>query len=101
MPARVAIRLRDGRTLSREVVEYPGLNGSLATWEDVLRKFHQLSGDRLNREERDAIVDVVQDLEHRRATDLTRVLANIDAPGDWPASGGPRVGEESGHESHI
>jgi 2-methylcitrate dehydratase len=101
MPARVAIKLRDGRTLSREVFEYPGLNGSPATWEDVLRKFDQLSGDRLNREERDAIVDVVQDLEHHRATDLTRVLANVDAPGDWRASGGPRIGEESGHESHI
>jgi 2-methylcitrate dehydratase len=88
MPARVAIRLRDGRTLSREVAEYAGLNGSPATWEDVVRKFHRLSGDRATREERDAIVEVVQDLEHHRVCDLMRLLANLGTPVGRPASAG-------------
>jgi 2-methylcitrate dehydratase len=99
MPARVAIRLRDGRTLSREATEYPGLNGSPATWEDVLRKFHQLSGDRVSREQRDAIVDVVRDLEHQRVADLMRLLAGIGPPTDQRASDAPET--ESHHASHA
>jgi 2-methylcitrate dehydratase len=77
MPARVAIRLRDGRTLSREATEYPGLNGSFATWEGALRKFHQLTGDRVSRERRDAIVDVLQDLEHRPVRALGPPLGQL------------------------
>lgn len=100
MPARVAIRLHDGRTLSREVTEYQGLNGAPAMWENVLQKFHQLSRDRVGCEQRDAIVDVVQDLEHRQVSDLTRLLASIDLPVDRPASGDPRVTEESRHAHH-
>ncbi|PWT82801.1 MAG: hypothetical protein C5B57_08055, partial [Blastocatellia bacterium] len=73
-----------------------------ATWEDVLRKFDQLSGDRVSREQRDAIVNVVQDLERRPVSDLTRLLASIDAPVDRPASSGPRTGEEQSlHASHT
>jgi 2-methylcitrate dehydratase len=101
MPARVAIRLRDGRTLSREVTEYPGLNAGSATWQDVLQKFHQLTRDRLSGGQRDAIADVVQDLEHRPVSDLTRLLASIDAPIAPPASGDSRITQESCHAHHA
>ena len=98
MPARVAIRLRDGRTLSREATAYPGLP---VTWEVVLQKFNQLGSNRLSRAQRDAIVDVVQDLEHHPVSDLTRLLASVDASGDRAPSGGARMDEESCHASHT
>jgi len=99
MPARVAIRLHDGRTLSREVTEYPGLNGPPATWEDVLGKFRRLSGGRLGRDECDAIVDVVQDLERHPVARLTPLLAAVRLPAGGPAPDDSRTREESSHAS--
>jgi 2-methylcitrate dehydratase len=101
MPARVAIRLHDGRTLSLEVTEYPGLNGAPMTWEAALQKFHRLSGDRVRPEERDTIVDVVQDMEHHPVSDLMQLLASIDATTDQRSSGGAHIGEDSSHASHT
>jgi 2-methylcitrate dehydratase len=101
IPARVAIRLRDGRTLSREATVYPGLNGAPVTWESVLQKFNQLCSDRLNPEQRNAIVDLVQDLEHHPVCDLTQLLGSFDTSANRPPSGAARMHEESCHASHA
>jgi 2-methylcitrate dehydratase len=101
MPARVAIRLHDGRTLSREATEYPGLNGPPATWEDVLRKFRRLSGGRLGLDECDAIVEVVQDLERHPVARLTRLLTEVRLPADGPTPEDSRTREECSHGSHA
>jgi 2-methylcitrate dehydratase len=101
MPARVAIRLRDGRTLSLEVTEYPGLNGAPMTWEAALQKFHRLCGDRVRPEERDTIVDLVQDMEHHPVSDLMQLLESIDTTADQRSSGGAHIGEDSSHASHT
>jgi 2-methylcitrate dehydratase len=85
MPACVTISLRDGRRLSRETTKYPGLNGSATTWEEVRKKFHRLSCDRLSGHQRDAIVDVVQELEDHRVSELTQLLSTSDTSEARPA----------------
>jgi 2-methylcitrate dehydratase len=75
MAARITVTLCDGRTLSREVREYPGLNGPPLTWKQVLRKFEQLSAERITVEERQSIIDGVRNLERISVADLTRLLA--------------------------
>jgi len=100
MPSRVTIRLNDGRTLSREATEYPGLNGPPATWEDVSGKFRRLSGGRLRIDDCDAIVDVVQDLERHPLSRLTRLLTAVRIPAGARTSDS-RTLEESSHGSHA
>ena len=92
MPARVAVTLRDGRTLSREIREYPGLNGPPLTWKQVFRKFEQLSADRTTADERRAIADGVHNLDAIRVSDLTRLLAAAGDSTARPAADRPGPG---------
>jgi 2-methylcitrate dehydratase len=77
MPARVAVTLKDGRTLSREIREYPGLNGLRLTWKQVLRKFEQLSSGRVEVEQCRNLAEAVRNLESISVSDLTALLVTV------------------------
>ena len=77
MPARVAVTLKDGRTLSREIREYPGLNGPPLTWKQVLRKFEQLSSGRVEVEQCRNLAEAVRNLESISVSDLTGLLVTV------------------------
>lgn len=77
MPAGVAVTLKDGRTLSREVREYPGLNGPPLTWKQVLRKFEQLSSGRAEVEQCRNLAEAVRNLESIAVSDLTALLVTV------------------------
>jgi len=42
MPAKIRIRLKDGKTIEHEVQDYPGLASHPFTWEESVDKFDQL-----------------------------------------------------------
>ena len=90
MPARVAVTLRNGHTVSREVHEYPGLNGPPLAWKQVYRKFEQLSADWTTPSERQAIADGVRNLESIPVSDLTRLLAKVGNSSVQPVVGPPK-----------
>jgi 2-methylcitrate dehydratase PrpD len=81
MPARIAVTLKDGRTLSRETSEYPGLNGPPLTWKQVLLKFEQLSSGRVEVERCRNLAEAVRNLESIAVSDLTGLLATVGSPG--------------------
>ena len=77
MPARVAITLKDGRTLSRENREYPGLNGPPLTWKQVLQQIRKLSSGRVEVEQCRNLAEAVRNLESISVSDLTALLVTV------------------------
>ncbi len=96
MAARITVTLHDGRTLGRDVTQYPGLNAPQLSWKHVLRKFEQLSRDRLSSEQARGIADAVRTLDAIRVSDLTRLLAAIG-----PLHSGPDAAKESTHARRV
>ena len=82
MPCRIAIRLRDGRTLAKEMRDYPGFFTHPMTWEMAFSKFERLAGPYTSDSERRAIGDAVSNLESASASDLARLLGGIHIDGN-------------------
>lgn len=80
MPCRITVRQRDGRTLVKEMRDYPGFFTRPMTWDMARAKFEHLAGPYTSGPQRQAIADVVFKMEDARAADLTRLLAGIHAP---------------------
>jgi 2-methylcitrate dehydratase len=95
MAARITATLQDGRTLDREVTEYPGLNAPAMSWKHVARKFDQLCRDRVTRDQSRGIADAVRTLDVIRVSDLTRLLAGVGRAGTSPDASVPRRQQES------
>jgi 2-methylcitrate dehydratase len=98
MAARITVTLHDGRTLDREVTEYPGHNAPAMSWKHVVRKFEQLSRARLTPDQCRGIADAVRTLDAIRVSDLTRLLASVRRPGTGPDAAVPGREEESRHD---
>ena len=80
MPCRITIRLRDGRTLAKEMRDYPGFFTHPMTWEMAFSKFERLAEPYTTAPERQAIADTVFNLESASASDLGKLLGGIHAP---------------------
>ena len=80
MPCRIVIRLRDGRTLAKEMRDYPGFFTHPLTWDMALSKFERLTERRVDAPERSAIAAAVAGLEDIQVSNLTRMLAAIRLP---------------------
>lgn len=80
IPCRVAVALRDGRTLAQELDTYPGFRTQPASWEDVLRKFETLAATNASPAVVREIVDVIAGLEHAEIEDLARPLGRLLPP---------------------
>lgn len=77
MPCRVRIILRDGRSLTRELADYPGFRSRGRTWEAAREKFERLAAPYTTAATRDQIALTVADLDQLRVADLTRLFASI------------------------
>jgi 2-methylcitrate dehydratase len=79
MPCEISITLRDGRQYRKEVSGYAGLGSPPLSRELVREKVGELSAGHTTPSLRDAIADAVQGLEHLRVSDLTSLLAKVNA----------------------
>jgi 2-methylcitrate dehydratase len=101
MVARVTVTLQDGRSLSREVADYPGLNAPPLAWKHVQQKFESLTNGRLTSDQNRRLVDAVRHLDTIRVTNLMRLLADV-GDGDNARSRARSEGEqESRHGGHA
>jgi len=79
MPAKITVRLQDGKVIEHEVQYYPGLASHPFTWEDSVEKFDRLvagrATDALGRE----IKDAVRSVENIRVRDLMELLGSVKA----------------------
>lgn len=80
MPCRVTIRLRDGRTLTKEGRDYEGFHTRPFTWKTGLEKFNQLSEPYAHASLRREISDTVADLENTDIFKLMNLLAKVKTP---------------------
>jgi 2-methylcitrate dehydratase len=81
MPAKITIRLKDGKTIEHEVQDYPGLASHPFTWEDSVDKFDKLVARCLDDDLRGEIKDAVHSIETIEVRDLTKLLGHIKANG--------------------
>jgi 2-methylcitrate dehydratase len=79
MPCRVSITLRDGRVFSTEQDDYEGFHTRPARWETIVEKFDRLSAPHADAGLRREIAAAVRELEGIQVTDLTRLLASVQA----------------------
>jgi len=101
MVSRVTVTLQDGRSLSREVTDYPGLNAPPLTWKRVQQKFESLTNGRLTSDQNRQLVDAVRNLDTIRVTKLTQLLADV-GDGERPRASARSEGEQkSRHGGHI
>ena len=80
MPCRIGIRLRDGRTLVKEVRDYPGFFTHPMTWDMAFEKFERLAEAYAAPADRRALADAVFNLENTGTADLMRLLADVRLP---------------------
>ncbi|MCC6394409.1 MAG: MmgE/PrpD family protein [Bryobacterales bacterium] len=80
MPCRITIRLRSGRTLTKEMRDYPGFFTHPMTWEMAHSKFERLAEPYTTAEERQAIAGAVFNMEDTSASDLARLLGAVHVP---------------------
>ena len=81
MPAKIRIKLKDGKTIDHEVQDYPGLASHPFTWEESVDKFDQLVSSRLDQGLRGEIKDAVYSIESIQVKDLMKLLGHIKANG--------------------
>ena len=78
MPCRLAITLRDGRVLSKEIHDYPGFVTNPMSWEMAFEKFERLTGPFTTGSSQRSIADAVKNLELIPVRDLTRLLHDVE-----------------------
>lgn len=77
LPSQVEVELNDGSVLSAEAASYRGFHTDPLTWTDAVAKFDRLVTPFAGEPLRDRIAEVVEDLDNRRVTDLTDLLAQV------------------------
>ncbi len=75
MPAKITLRLKDGTTFEHEVKDFPGMPSRPFTWDEVVEKFDQIAGVRLDSDLANEIKDAVRSVEHIEVKDLMALLA--------------------------
>jgi 2-methylcitrate dehydratase len=86
MPAKITVRLQDGRVIEHEVQDYPGLASHPFTWEDAVHKFDALVTGRVDERLCGEIKDAVYSVENIQVRDLTKLLGTVKAGHATPAS---------------
>jgi 2-methylcitrate dehydratase len=89
MPCRIGIRLRDGRTFSKEMRDYPGFFTQPMTWDIAFEKFEHLAEPYTTAPERRAIAGAISELENTQVPDLMLLLAGVRMAGG--CAGGMRA----------
>jgi 2-methylcitrate dehydratase len=79
MPAKITVRLQDGRVIEHEVQDYPGLASHPFTWEDAVHKFDALVTGRVDERLCREIKDAVYSVENIQVRDLMKLLGTVKA----------------------
>jgi 2-methylcitrate dehydratase len=79
MPAKITVRLQDGKVIEHEVQDYPGLASDPFTWEDCVEKFDRLVSGRVDEVLCGEIRDAVQSVENIQASDLMKLLSSVQS----------------------
>jgi 2-methylcitrate dehydratase len=77
MPAKITVKLRDGKVIQHEVQDYPGLATHPFTWEESVEKFDKLTAGRIDDGLSREIKGAVSSLERIQVKDLMDLLARI------------------------
>jgi 2-methylcitrate dehydratase len=78
MPAKIIVRLQDGKIIEHEVQDYPGLASRPFTWEDAVQKFDTLVAGRVDEGLSGEIKDAARSLENIQVRDLMKLLASFN-----------------------
>jgi 2-methylcitrate dehydratase len=79
MPAKIIVRLQDGKIIEHEVQDYPGLASHPFTWEDAVQKFDALVASRVDKGLSGEIKDTVRSVENIQVRDLMKLLGSVKA----------------------
>ena len=79
MPAKITVRLQDGKVIEHEVQDYPGLASHPFKWEESVEKFDRLVAGRIDERLSREIKDAVRSVENIQVTDLMKLLASVKA----------------------
>src|ERR1700723_1054946 len=90
MPARITVRLQDGKVIEHEVQDYPGLASRPFTWDESVEKFDRLVTGRADPALSAEIKDAVRSIEKIQVRDLMKLLAGVKAGQRTAASSGAR-----------
>jgi 2-methylcitrate dehydratase len=74
MPAKVTVRLQDGKVIEHEAQDFPGLASRPFTWEESVEKFDRLVAGRVDEGLCRKIKDAVRSLENIQVRDLMKLL---------------------------
>ena len=80
MPAKVTVRLQDGKVIENEVQDFPGLPSHPFTWEESVEKFDRLVVGHADEATSRQIKDAVRSLEAIQVADLMEPLGRVRAP---------------------
>src|ERR1700692_741959 len=81
MPAKITVRLSDGKIVEHEVQDYPGLASHPFTWEESVEKFDGVVVGRIDARLSREIKDAVLSLESIQVRDLVKLLSHAKAAG--------------------
>jgi 2-methylcitrate dehydratase len=88
MPAKITVRLQDGKVIEHEVQDYPGLASRPFTWDESVEKFDRLVAGRVDRVVSGEIKDAVRSVENIQVRDLMKLLVGVKAGQRSAASSG-------------
>jgi hypothetical protein len=77
MPAKIIVRLQDGKVIEHEVQDYPGLASHPFTWEDAVQKFDTLVAGRVDEGLSAEIKDAARSVENIQVRDLMKLLGSV------------------------
>ncbi len=80
MPARLRVRLKDGRVLEKEKSDYEGFLTRPISWERALEKFGRLAEPYAGPGLREEISEAVRRLEDVEARELAKLLCRVGRP---------------------
>jgi 2-methylcitrate dehydratase len=76
----ISVRLRDGRTLSKQKSDYEGFVSRPMRWETVVEKFNRLSTRQIDPGMSKELIAMVEGLESIDVKELTSLLGRVHAP---------------------
>ena len=77
MPAKITVRLSDGKIVEHEVQDYPGLASHPFTWEESVEKFDALVAGRVDEGLSGEIKDAARSVENIQVRDLIKLLGAV------------------------
>jgi 2-methylcitrate dehydratase len=80
MPAKVTVRLQDGKVIEHEVQDFPGLASHPFTWDDSVEEFDRLVVGRADEAVCRQIKEAVRSLESIQVADLMEPLGRVRVP---------------------